>query len=1181
VKIDPKPETAAAEAPHSSVRIPATSASLPYFTRLLRYASSGKTHVKKDTPYEIRVVAVIPPRLHTVYVTLNYDAMLKHYESQLRFGGGFKVSGKESSLKYRVLNGGVSGQKTNTQVDEKEMESSCRQAVRESLGSRMIYTGDYIHLPLPAHPISHTLAPPVKITACEPNFQGICHSATRIVLIKSHERRNAKPQIHSTSSTFSYGIPEEDEDTGNEQFYSATEERSSMNVSSAPEEDTTDVSDTQSIMTIDTIDQEDLSDDPEDIIALSTPMLPPQTSGILSGFAGATPRAGGYHSGNIGSPGSAHSGFSSSTILGGSSKGRVFKTQGMMQTIPDDILHPRPSPEEDEVSRIFVDTSALVKIACFSGDWVRIETAQEPGSTGIGFAPWTLDAFQDGYESTAQWRPVKVYALPDIRRHSSKPGTQKLNRQTSFGFGGSISTPTVYLPPLLKANLSNSPYIRISPLSTHMQNQNMGSSVNSSVRITSSSMPPAANEVKILKILTPISQDIKLQPMLFAALKDYFEEKKRILKTDDLIAITFDEFTGRMMYQPGNDSINDELSWMIKQRRTNLASNPNSERTHPPAVAWFKVATVAPESSSDESTSDWGGVAYVASSYTKLIQKANEPARLPSTIHGTWQYYYGMRNSPASSPIRLASITAPPEPYISEMRRRLRGLISAATSPQAIHVKLEPMAILLSSSKRWIGKSFTLQRACEDLGLHYSEISAYGTSTPDTAAEIEEWVKQRSQRLLTCGSENTVLCFKHIDVFPGDRMFSVFKDILAESRVIVATSTDVDKIPEGIRSLFTHELEFNAPDEGEREGILRGIVDDFGVRLAPDVELSSVALKTAALVALDLKDVVKRATTAQAFRLEKVAKEASDSNDKSPVTIWDLEVAGGPAINCLTKSDFENAVDAARKNFADAIGAPKIPNVGWDDVGGLAHVKEAVMETIQLPLTRPELFAKGMKKRSGILFYGPPGTGKTLLAKAIATEFSLNFFSVKGPELLNMYIGESEANVRRVFQRARDARPCVVFFDELDSVAPKRGNQGDSGGVMDRIVSQLLAELDGMSNGEEGGSGSGGGGVFVIGATNRPDLLDQALLRPGRFDKMLYLGISDSHDKQLKILEALTRKYVSLSEYCTDGRYFSWIPCFGRQHTAEMIYHLCIRYIISPRPSLAKIRKCNTSNGQT
>jgi peroxin-6 len=207
-------------------------------------------------------------------------------------------------------------------------------------------------------------------------------------------------------------------------------------------------------------------------------------------------------------------------------------------------------------------------------------------------------------------------------------------------------------------------------------------------------------------------------------------------------------------------------------------------------------------------------------------------------------------------------------------------------------------------------------------------------------------------------------------------------------------------------------------------------------------------------------------------------------------------------------ADLEMGLSKARSSYSESIGAPKIPNVSWDDVGGLISVKSEILDTIQLPLDHPELFADGLKKRSGsstlllivipnsfalgILLYGPPGTGKTLLAKAVATSCSLNFFSVKGPELLNMYIGESEANVRRVFQRARDAKPCVIFFDELDSVAPKRGNQGDSGGVMDRIVSQLLAELDGMS------SGNGSSDVFVIGATNRPDLLDPALLRPGR-----------------------------------------------------------------------------------
>jgi peroxin-6 len=141
-----------------------------------------------------------------------------------------------------------------------------------------------------------------------------------------------------------------------------------------------------------------------------------------------------------------------------------------------------------------------------------------------------------------------------------------------------------------------------------------------------------------------------------------------------------------------------------------------------------------------------------------------------------------------------------------------------------------------------------------------------------------------------------------------------------------------------------------------------------------------------------------------------------------------------------------------------------------------------------------------------------------MIAKAIATQFSLNFLSIKGPELLTMYIGESESNIRKLFAKARACSPCVVFFDELDSIAPKRGEKGDSGGVMDRIVSSLVGELDGISDGDDKM-------VFVIGATNRPDMLDSALLRPGRFDKLLYLGIPDTKEKQHTILLALTRKY--------------------------------------------------------
>lgn len=317
--------------------------------------------------------------------------------------------------------------------------------------------------------------------------------------------------------------------------------------------------------------------------------------------------------------------------------------------------------------------------------------------------------------------------------------------------------------------------------------------------------------------------------------------------------------------------------------------------------------------------------------------------------------------------------------------------------------------------------------------------------------------------------------------------------------IVVGIANEPSQVPPGILALFKHEVGIEVPDERTRHCILSTLLRNTS--LASDVSISELATQTAALVAADLVDLVARS---KALALKRVLKGRyvfwwrpnylpllngaplffSEQHSSS------IRLAGLDVMAC----DFEDALGKARELYSESIGAPKIPTVSWDDVGGLAHVKHDILDTIQLPLEHPELFADGLKKRSGILLYGPPGTGKTLIAKAVATSCSLNFFSVKGPELLNMYIGESEANVRRIFKKARDAKPCVIFFDELDSIAPKRGNQGDSGGVMDRIVSQLLAELDGMSS----GGGEGGGDVFVIGATNRPDLLDPALLRPGR-----------------------------------------------------------------------------------
>ena len=337
--------------------------------------------------------------------------------------------------------------------------------------------------------------------------------------------------------------------------------------------------------------------------------------------------------------------------------------------------------------------------------------------------------------------------------------------------------------------------------------------------------------------------------------------------------------------------------------------------------------------------------------------------------------------------------------------------------------------------------------------------------------------------------------------------------------VVVGTTSNTQECSPGLLGCLKHEISVEvgyctcltiqfssktqSPDELLRSQIWRESLDDK--LLTSDVDVSRLAIHTAGQLASDVGSLVQKATSRSLERTLRVQRSL-DSARTYPTPLNSHGIIGGHVP--LSDEDLTSALDGARLSYAEAIGAPKIPNVTWDDVGGLMSVKSDILDTIQLPLECPELFADGLKKRSGmtislhtlsftllclgILLYGPPGTGKTLLAKAVATSCSLNFLSVKGPELLNMYIGESEANVRRVFQRARAARPCVIFFDELDSVAPKRGNHGDSGGVMDRIVSQLLSELDGMSAGTEHTD------VFVIGATNRPDLLDPALLRPGR-----------------------------------------------------------------------------------
>merc|ERR1711966_619880 len=194
----------------------------------------------------------------------------------------------------------------------------------------------------------------------------------------------------------------------------------------------------------------------------------------------------------------------------------------------------------------------------------------------------------------------------------------------------------------------------------------------------------------------------------------------------------------------------------------------------------------------------------------------------------------------------------------------------------------------------------------------------------------------------------------------------------------------------------------------------------------------------------------------------------------------------------------------------------EVTNIKWDDIGGLEDVKRNLQEMILYPIDHPDKFEKfGMHPSRGVPFYGPPGCGKTMLAKAVATECSANFVSIKGPELLTMWFGESEANVREVFDKARSAAPCVLFFDELDSIGTARGGGGgDAGGAGDRVMNQLLTEIDGVGAKKN---------VFFVGATNRPELLDDALLRPGRLDQLIYIPLPDKPARQ-GILESTLKK---------------------------------------------------------
>lgn len=336
------------------------------------------------------------------------------------------------------------------------------------------------------------------------------------------------------------------------------------------------------------------------------------------------------------------------------------------------------------------------------------------------------------------------------------------------------------------------------------------------------------------------------------------------------------------------------------------------------------------------------------------------------------------------------------------------------------------------------------------------------------------------------------------------QLLTLMDGLKARSHVIVMGATNrPNSIDAALRRFgrFDREIDIGVPDEVGRLEILR--IHTKNMKLDPDVDLERISKDTHGFVGADLAALCTEAAL-------QCIREKMDVIDLEDDTI-DAEILNSMGVS---NDHFQTALGISNPSALRET-VVEVPNVTWEDIGGLEQVKRELQEVVQYPVEHPEKFEKfGMAPSKGVLFYGPPGCGKTLLAKAIANECQANFISVKGPELLTMWFGESEANVREIFDKARQSAPCVLFFDELDSIANQRGSSAGDSGAADRVINQLLTEMDGMNAKKT---------VFIIGATNRPDIIDTALLRPGRLDQLIYIPLPDDASR-LQIFKANLRK---------------------------------------------------------
>ena len=430
------------------------------------------------------------------------------------------------------------------------------------------------------------------------------------------------------------------------------------------------------------------------------------------------------------------------------------------------------------------------------------------------------------------------------------------------------------------------------------------------------------------------------------------------------------------------------------------------------------------------------------------------------------------------------------------------------------HLGIEPPKGVLLYGPPGTGKTLIAKAVANEAGAHFIAINGpeimskfYGESERRLREAFEEAEKNAPSIIFI--DELDAVAPKREEV-SGEverrvvaQLLTLMDGLKTRGQVIVIGATNrPDAIDPALRrpGRFDREIEIGIPDREGRKEILQ--VHTRNMPLAEDVDLDELADITYGYVGADLAALCKEAAMRA---LRRVLPELDFEKSEIPPEIFEkLKV---------TRADFMDAFKSITPTALREV-MVQVPNVHWDDIGDLDQVKQQLKEMVEWPLKHPEMFSRmGIEPPKGILLFGPPGCGKTLLAKAVATESEANFIAVRGPEVLSKWVGESEKAIRKVFQKARQAAPCIVFFDEIDSIAPRRGLYGGESGVTERLVNQLLTEMDGIEKLKS---------VVVIAATNRPDILDPALLRPGRFDRVVYVPPPDKKGR-LEIFKVHTK----------------------------------------------------------